>query len=146
VEEWTEVFDTPAMIRLLKSRYEGHQIIVYPDASGRARDSNNASASDLQLLRGAGFQVFTNPANPAVKDRVLAMNSMIHADGRRRLRVNPDGCPTLVEALEKQAYTKNGEPDKTSGLDHIVDAMGYFVAYRYPIKGRGMMKMVIGGI
>ena len=31
---------------------------------------------------------------------------------------------------------KNGEPDKTSGLDHCIDAGGYFIAYRYPIQKR----------
>ena len=146
VEELTEVFDTPAMIQAIKGRYAGHQIIVYPDASGRAREANNASVSDLSLLRSAGFQVFVNPGNPAVKDRVLAMNAMIHAGGVRRLRVNVDGCPALTEALEKQSYTKAGEPDKSTGLDHVVDAAGYFVTYRYPIKRAGMMKLVLGGV
>lgn len=136
VGEVTETFDTPAMIQALKRRYAGHPIIVYPDASGRAREANNASVSDLSLLRSAGFQVFVNPRNPAVKDRVLAMNVMIHADGQRKLKVNVDACPTLVEALEKQSYARNGEPDKSAGLDHIVDAAGYFIAYRYPVASQ----------
>jgi hypothetical protein len=41
-----------------------------------------------------------------------------------------------VESLEKQPYDKNGEPDKAGGLDHIVDAAGYFIAYRYPVIKR----------
>lgn len=134
VKEYTGVLDTPAMCALLKREYEGHRILVYPDASGASRKSNNASESDIALLKAAGFGVRVNPANPRVKDRVLAVNKLIHSEGVRRYRVNPEGCPELVESLEKQAYDKHGEPDKAAGLDHVVDAAGYFVAYRYPIR------------
>lgn len=134
VQEYTGVVDTPAMAALLKREHPGHRIIVYPDASGASRKSNNASESDIAILRQAGFSVRMNASNPAVKDRVLAVNRMIHNAGVRRYRVNPQTCPELVEALEKQAYDKNGEPDKSAGLDHIIDAAGYFIAYRYPIK------------
>lgn len=134
VKEYTGLLDTPAMAALLKREHEGHKILVYPDASGNSRKSNNASESDLAILRQAGFAVRVNPTNPRVKDRVLAVNKMIHSEGARRYRVNPETCPELVESLEKQAYDKHGEPDKSGGLDHVVDAAGYFVAYRYPIR------------
>jgi len=146
VDEITGVLDTPAMIATIKSRYQGHAIYVYPDASGGGRRSNNASESDIALLRAAGFTVLAPSANPPVKNRILAMNQMIHCEGVRRLKVNVDRCPMLVEALEKQAYDKNGEPDKTSGLDHINDACGYFVHYRYPVAGRGITRVAIGGV
>lgn len=136
VVEHTGILDTPAMIAVLKARYPGHAIIVYPDASGANRKSNNASESDLALLRAAGFSVRANPANPRVKDRVLSVNAMVHKDGVRRYRINPEGCPELVESLEKQPYDKAGEPDKSAGLDHVIDAAGYFIAYRYPIQHR----------
>lgn len=119
VAELTEVFDTPAMIALLNRDYPEHPIFIYPDASGNNRKSNNASESDISLLKAARFRVCVNPANPAVKDRVLSMNRMLHNEGVRRYRVNPQHCPHLVESLEKQAYNKNGEPDKEGGLDHI---------------------------
>jgi hypothetical protein len=130
LDELTDVFDTPAMIALLKKRFAGHQITVYPDASGGNRKSQNASESDLTLLRQAPFLVCANPANPAVKDRVLAMNRMLE---KREYKINADMCPVYVEGLEKQAYDKHGEPDKTTGLDHALDAGGYFITYRYPI-------------
>jgi len=136
VMEYTGVLDTPAMSALIASRHEGHAIYVYPDASGQSRKSNNASESDIAILKKARFVVRVNPANPRVKDRVLSVNAMIHKDGARRYRVNPQMCPQLVESLEKQAYDKHGEPDKDGGLDHAVDAAGYFIAYRYPIKHR----------
>lgn len=148
VAELTGVFDTREMARILRERYrdDGHPIIVYPDASGSGRRSVDASQSDIAVLRQAGFTVLTHSANPAVKDRVLAMNTMIHANGRRRYRVNVEACPHLVEALEKQAYDKAGEPDKSSGFDHIVDAAGYFVTYRYPVAARTVARLQLVGI
>lgn len=136
--EHVDILDTPAMAALLRSRYKdrGHSLMVYPDASGNSRKSNNASESDLAILRQAGFQVCVNSRNPAVKDRVLSYNRMIHSEGVRRFRVNVDACPHLVESLEKQAYDKSGEPDKGSGLDHVLDASGYFIVYKYPIIKR----------
>lgn len=133
LDELTGVFDTPAMVALIKKRYPGHQITIYPDASGGNRKSQNASESDLSLLRQAQFRVSVNAANPAVKDRVLAMNKIIES---REYRINPDTCPVYVEGLEKQPYDKHGEPDKTGGLDHALDAGGYFITYKFPIQRR----------
>ncbi len=163
VDELTGILDTPAMIATIKGRYQGHSILVYPDASGNSRKSNNASESDIALLRAAQFNVLVAPSNPAVKDRVLAVNQMIcstddvsgsslglemRGEKRvvRRLRVNVDKCPLFTEALEKQAYDKNGEPDKTSGFDHLNDAAGYMIFYRFPVRGRTMQRIRIGGI
>lgn len=142
VAELTNVADTPAMIRIIKERSEGHQVFIYPDASGGARKSVNASVSDIALLRQAGFNVCVNPANPFVRDRVLSVNVMLH---KRRLRVNADRCPALADALEKQAYDKNGEPDKSTGFDHVLDALGYFIAYRFPVTGPAAGQMAISG-
>jgi hypothetical protein len=145
VDELTGILDTPGMIATIKARYPGHAILIYPDASGNARKSNNASESDIALLRAAKFNVLVATTNPAVKDRLLSMNQMIHSEGKRRLRVNVDTCPSFVEALEKQAYDKNGEPDKTSGFDHLNDAAGYFCYFRFPVRTRELRTIKIGG-
>jgi hypothetical protein len=135
--ELTKVRDTPAMAKMLKERFvnAGHSVTVYPDASGGNSSSKNASESDLSILRAAGLSIRANPSNPAVRDRVNAVNSMIlNADGLRRWKINTDNCPVLTEALEQQAYDTNGEPDKKTGHDHPPDAVGYFLVQRYPIK------------
>lgn len=139
LEELTKVRDTPTMARMLKERYtdKGHAVVVYPDASGGNTSSKNASESDLSILRQAGLQISVNPSNPAVKDRVNAVDAMtLNADGIRRWKVNTDACPALTEALEQQAWGANGEPDKTTGHDHPCDAVGYFLVKRYPIVKR----------
>lgn len=139
LQELTKVRDTPAMAKLLKERFKdkGHAVTVYPDASGGNTSSKNASESDLSILRGAGLTVNVNPANPAVKDRVLSVDAMaLNADGVRRWRVNTDACPVLTESQEQQAWDKNGEPDKSTGHDHSNDAIGYFLVKRWPIAKR----------
>lgn len=145
VLELTGVLDTPSMAKIITDRFKskGHQIHIYPDASGNSRKSNNASESDLAILKQAGFKIMVNPSNPAVKDRVLSVNSMLES---RKYRINPDTCPFLVEAFERQAYDKNGEPDKQSGFDHVLDAAGYMISYRYPIKSRTATTSKIFGV
>ena len=146
VDEITNGVDTPSMIDIIKERYGGHAILVYPDATGGSRDTRRASDSDISLLRAANFNVLGPSSNPPVKDRVLSVNQLILSDGKRRLRVNADRAPVLVECLEKQAYDKNGAPDKSSDLDHSNDALGYLVFYRWPVRGRAMQRIAIGGI
>lgn len=147
VDELTELYDTPSLIQAIQERYKGHQIYAYPDASGKNRKSQDASAADIALLRQARFIVLAPNANPAVKDRIMAVNALIGEAGKTRtLRVNLDKAPGLVEALEQQAYDKNGEPDKTSGLDHVVDALGYLVHYKWPIAKMTANRLQIVGI
>lgn len=136
VDEITDGRDTPYMARLFKERYQdkGHAVTVFPDASGGNSSSKNASESDLSILRDHGLTVRVNPTNPAVADRINAVNALIcNGEGVRRLKVNTHRCPRLTEALEQQAYDKNGQPDKTSGVDHVTDAAGYPIAHQWPI-------------
>lgn len=138
--ELSKVRDTPTMARMLKERYKdaGHAITVYPDASGQNTSSKNASESDLSILRMAGFTVKVGSTNPAVKDRVNAVDAMLlNAEGKRRWKINTDNCPESTEALEQQAWGKNGEPDKTTGHDHLNDANGYFIVNLWPLAKTG---------
>jgi len=133
VEELCDMYDTPDMIRIINERYanKGHRIVMYPDASGAARKSSNASISDIAQLRGAGFEVRAHKRNPDVRDRIAAVNRSFSDN---RIFINSRRCPTVANCLEQQAYTKNGEPDKDSGTDHQNDATTYPIAYEMPIR------------
>lgn len=132
VSELKDILDTPDMIRVIKERWQdqGHRIIVYPDASGGSRKSVDASSSDIALLQQARFEVRAKSKNPAVKDRVLAVNA---AFNKGKLFINDRLCPVTARCLEQQAYDSNGEPDKSAGNDHQNDASGYPIAYEMPI-------------
>jgi len=145
VDEIAGAYDTPDMIARLQERFwtkdggrwsRTHAIRIYPDASGGARKTVNASISDIALLKSAGFSVHAGASNPAVRDRINAMNAMFRsADGERRYFVNADRCPSYAEALERQAW-KDGAPDKSSGYDHILDAAGYYIAADHGLARR----------
>lgn len=139
VAELTGVRDTPTLARMLIERFPDHHITAYPDASGQGHKSVNAALSDLQILRDNGISVRANSVNPAVRDRVNAVNAAIfNGDGFRRLLIDTGKCPVLTECLEQQVYDKNGEPDKSSGKDHAPDALGYFITNRWPITRNGL--------
>ena len=132
VSELVDLFDTPDVIKVIKERWQsqGHKIIIYPDASGQGRKTGDASQSDINMLRNAGFNVEVGATNPFVKDRVLATNT---AYEKGRLWINDSQCPTFARCQEQQAYDKNGEPDKTGNLDHMNDAGTYPIAKLMPI-------------
>lgn len=144
LDEFAEVFDTPAMIEKIYERYIGHQITIYPDASGDNRKSNNASESDISLLRSAGFGICVNASNPAVKDRINSKNAMLcNTYGDRRLLVNTAKCEHYTRGLERQIWDEKGKPDKEGGFDHMNDGGGYFIVKHWPLNTTGL---VFGGL
>lgn len=143
VAEIKEVFDTPDMIKIIDERWKakGHSIIIYPDATGKNRESVNASKSDIALLQQAGFAIRVRSANPPVKDRINAVNKAFETG---KYKINATACPWGAQCLEQQAYDDNGEPDKTSGFDHMNEAGDYFAAYEMPIT-KPVVKTQLGG-
>jgi PBSX family phage terminase large subunit len=130
--------DTPAIVEVLKEAYPLQfargEVVVIPDAASRHRTTTNAKESDLSILKRGGFVLKESAANPAIEDRVNAVNVLLM---NNRLFVGP-GCKHLIKSLEQQAYDKSGKPEKGgSGLDdpsHAVDAMGYAINYLAPLK------------
>ena len=130
VKEFTS-HDTQDFINNL-NQFKNRTVIVYPDASGKAQKTN-AALSDIALIRQAGYQVMHNPANPAVRDRINAVNGLISHD---RFLVNTDTCPNLTNALETQGYDDKLEPEKFNNhpaIDDWNDSAGYFIAYKFPV-------------
>lgn len=133
---------TDEMIKELKRRFPGRTLYVYPDSSGKNRtaSADTASVSSMTKLKAAGFECFYKGNNPSiVKERVPAVNAMfMNALGEIRCLVNIDKCPQLLKGLEQQGWV-DGKPDKSNGLDHSLDAFGYFIAFRYPVAGTGSL-------
>jgi len=126
VDEISGAHDTDALAQEIKRRYPDHRVYVYPDASGGNR-STNASRTDIQILESYGFSNQSGRSNPAVRDRVAAVQALLeNGKGQIRLTV-AQGCTRLIECLELQSWTEKGDPDKEAGHDHMVDALGYVV-------------------
>lgn len=108
------------------------KLIAHPDASGSHRDTRSG-ITDHQLLTNAGFLVDAPPANPEVVDRVNAVNAMLcDAAGTRRLFLDPTAA-ALILSLDGQVWKTDSSggtlriPDKSAGLDHANDALGYLI-------------------
>jgi hypothetical protein len=117
----------------VKVKFPDHTVTVYPDATGDS-DSTNASKSDIQLIKQAGFRVKAKKSNPLIRNRVNAVNKGF-AHGQ--FKVNTDKCPKLTHALENQGYDKQGKPEKFNehpAIDDWTDSYGYFINMRYPIN------------
>ena len=131
VEEFSS-YDTDAFIIAL-GRYSGRNITVYPDASGGNR-SANAPQSSISAIRNAGFLIKAPAANPAVRDRINAVNSLL---SKSKFKINTIACPRLTEALESQGYNAAGEPEKSDkhpSFDDATDSLGYCLNTLFPIR------------
>lgn len=149
--EVVDSFDTPDTIRALNAHYSPdvfRERIIYPDATGDNRKSVNATITDLSLMRHAGFRVLQNNINPPIKERVMATNAAFcNAKGVRRVFVDTEKCPHLTEALQQQAYDKNGLPEKgESKYDDLTDAGTYPVNHHFPLRPNKMFTRTVGGL
>ncbi len=108
-------------------REVGH-ITVYPDPAGAQRRSSAGGRTDIGILREKGFAVCASRSHPPVRDRMNVMNRQFRsADGQVLATVDPR-CVRSIEAYERLVFREGtGEPDKTQGFDHLVDASGYYL-------------------
>lgn len=123
VDEFCKLYDTLDLCRAIKERYPNNPIEINPDASCKNRNSSGLSDYDILIDDKYSFHVNVRRKNPEILNRVRGVNKSFE-DGK--YFVNLAKCPNYSDALSQQSY-KNGLPDKTSGLDHILDAGGYAV-------------------
>lgn len=86
--------NTRELAEELKRRYPDRKIIVYPDPSGKQRNSAS-SRSNHSLLKQYGFTVRAHSKAPRVADRINCVNAMLcNVNGERRLFIHPN-CQNL---------------------------------------------------
>ena len=128
--EELNTFDTGDMIAETFADFEGE---IYPDATG-VKGSSNSTTTDIEILEAkCHFDIVADKVNPRVKDRVNSVNNAFY---HKRLWIDTDKCPKLTSALEQQAYTDKGEPEKfnTAGsIDDYNDPLGYLVHKKLPL-------------
>tara|TARA_R100001440_G_scaffold4268_2_gene9806 strand:- start:1510 stop:2748 length:1239 start_codon:yes stop_codon:yes gene_type:complete len=126
---------TNDMCKEIQLRYGvGRQIFVYPDASGNQRKTSAGGLTDHLILHNAGFKVRTPKINPPVKDAIAAVNSRLRStSGEIKLHIDPK-CKHTLDSLNKFSYKEGSRiPDKTSGYDHMFDALKYCVWQLFPL-------------
>lgn len=131
----THIYDH---VERLKAYFENQRIDwrtavqVISDASG-AYNATSGTSSDGTIMRKAGFRVEHDWTNPKVIDRIHSVQALIlNAEGRVRLRVHPR-CQELIRCLMGQVWDRWHKPDKSQGLDHLPDALGYLAHKLFPI-------------
>lgn len=115
-------------------------ITFYPDPAGNNR-SHGRGESDLDILREAGFRrIKFRRKHPKVADRVNAVNRMLRTgDATVRLKID-QSCKHLITALEQTIYKPNSrEVDKSAGLEHAADALGYCMDIEFPVRSVELM-------
>jgi len=130
--------NTDEMVRLIKTRYPGRSIRIYPDPTGNARKTSApVGQTDFTILRQAGFSVLAPSSPYPVADKINTVNTaMCTAAGVRRVVISPK-CRELTRGLDGLTYKEGtSDPDKTLGLDHITDALGYLLLWEMPMRGR----------
>ncbi len=127
--------NTQEAVEELNSRYPKSKIWAYPDPASKQRKTSAGGLTDLLILQNAGLICKVPNSHTPVRDRINAVNSRLcsHA-GLRHLLIDPK-CKYTIEGLERQVYKQGtSQPDKSSGYDHQMDALGYMVDYLFPIK------------
>lgn len=120
------------------------QIELFPDPAGSSR-SHARGESALDIFRARGFgRIYYRKKHPFVQDRVNAVNSKLYsATGQITLRVN-DTCRNMIESFEQVIYKEGtAEIDKSLNKEHIADALGYCIEYRFPFRDYKMMGLNI---
>ena len=131
--------NTREMCQTIRDRYPNREIIVYPDPAGKARKTSaDIGHTDHSIMeKEFSFTVLSKHGHPKVVDRINNVNSMLKsAQGERKFKLSPK-CKEAIKCLDGQVYKQGTSiPDKDGGLDHMNDAVGYLIDYKYDLIER----------
>jgi len=111
------------------------KVSIYPDASGGAGQTA-VGKSDLDIFKELGYlSLKYKPKNPLVSDRVNAVNrQLMSADQKIHMLVD-SSCKHTIRAFEQVIYEPGTRKvDKSDGIEHIADAIGYCINYERPTR------------
>lgn len=138
-------------------KYKTHQnkhVMIYGDPAGRAGEKHG-HASDYDeietVLRANGWKFTRRVAksHPAIKDRQNAVRAKIlNAAGEISLYVNPNTARWCHEGLATVQLQGGStfQEDQRNDYQHITTAIGYQVAYLWPIDRQAIKPMRLAGM
>jgi hypothetical protein len=111
-------------IQQIEAKRWGKIARVTCDPAGQAR-SDQTAASNIQLLRRAGYRVRSRRS--LIADGLeLIRRALRPAHGQPRLFIHPR-CTRLIDAMQSYRYGQGTEsPIKDGVHDHLIDAVRYF--------------------
>ncbi len=142
--------DTEQMCIEILNKYGKTTYEFYGDYSGTFRHTSSKS-TDYDIIKQyfPDAKIYVKP-NPPVVDRINAVNwRLCNKDFKRRLFVTPN-CVN-VRADFKRAKFKEGTREEDKNLEkydgrnpiqsliHISSAIGYYIEYKYSLKGKALI-------
>ena len=133
---------TSRLAAAIKAKYGTNGVTLIPDSTGR-KHTTNASKSDIQILKDAGFKI-KDAQNPFRIDRYASCNAVLE---KGMLSIDKS-CKYLIKDLNELSYMEGTDkPDVTKNrlLGHLTDCLGYLV-YRTikPLKPKPRNKITMG--
>jgi hypothetical protein len=128
--------NTVEMSKAFLERYPSHGagVVVYGDAAGAARSTTGKS--DYALLAELGLKnQRVKRANPNVRDRVNAVNSMLENSNKLVRLFHHPRCTQLRKDLESVVWKEGCNEIQKSDIErtHATDALGYFIESEFPL-------------
>ena len=131
---YTEEMARETALRLRKWGFDPHGLKIFHDANTGSRSAtasrDRTSHSDVHYCKAVGLIPKAGRQNPPVRDRLASVNAKLR-DGT--ILVDPR-CTELIASLATQGRDSNGQPDKSGGLDHAPDALGYGIYSQWRIR------------
>lgn len=139
--------NTVAVCRRLIQDWGKHisTVYLYGDSTGGSAGSAKILGSDWDLIRkelrpvyGERMKYMVTPGNPLERTRVNCVNTRL-LSGVSTVRLMVDGAkaPHVVQDLEGVRLLEGGsgeiDKDADPDLTHISDALGYYIAAKYPL-------------
>lgn len=137
--------NTRLMCQEIQKRFPNRQITTFPDPSGRARKTSaEVGQTDFAIIKSFGFGLIAPKKHPLVVDSINDVNAlMMNAAGVRKLFIHPR-CKEVIKCLDGLLYKEGtSQPDKTTGLDHMVDALRYIISSQFSIIKREVQVLTL---
>jgi hypothetical protein len=138
ISEFQDHPDTESLAKRLQQSYQGHEIIAYPDPSGRARKTSAAvGKTDFSILESHGIKTRARRKHPPIIDSVAAVNRKLkNANGDMDMYIHPR-CKNTIRSLERTTWTESNPNiatiDKRGGDEHYSDGVRYATEYLFPV-------------
>jgi len=144
--------NTRYLMESLTADFEGREMTVFPDPSGRARKTSAIGGeTDFTIIRSFGANVIAPTKAPHTADSINSMNTlMCNGAGHRRCIIHPS-CANLIKDLDTWTYEDTGatqnhsRPDKKSGNDHLPDALKYLIWSEFGLNDREAKNVEVVG-
>lgn len=125
-------------------KYKDHlnkKVLIYGDPAGRAGEkhghaSDYTDIEDVLKASGWDFERRVRLSHPAIKDRQNAVRAKIStSSGDVSLYVNPKTAEWSHKGLATVQLQKGStfQEDQTNKYQHITTAIGYCIAYEWPV-------------